>query len=499
MGCIVHCVSSPRAYIYTRINGCADLTLPIQAYHSIHTRLAQGRSMRRLAAVLAVALLLTAWEPSQAAAQSDEQDDDAPRYSQPSAPGEQEDDPSWPAPAAPPPLPRPRRARMPPPRQDDEPETPEPPRRHPVPTQPPKEPMPPRTVVPPQEPGWAAVPLPLPPMPAPGRPLNYSATGWTTMLVFGDSTVDPGNNNRLQTVMRANFLPYGASFLGGRPTGRFSNGRLITDILAERLGIARTIPGFREPRLRPRQLRRGVSFASAGSGYDDATARISNTLSFSNQVEDLWRYKRNLQRLVGPRRAEQLVRRATFVISAGTTDVFSHYLANNRSGANSWPLYENLLVTRVANYTQVMRALGGRRFVFVGVPPVGCLPLVRTLLGTGTERCHENMNSMAASFNRRLDEVVRVLKNQRDTRATFIDVYPLISMATVDHKTFGFTDTSRGCCGTGVMEVGQTCRGRVTCTDPSTYMYWDAVHQTERMNQIITDHVIMNSIGEIYA
>lgn len=51
------------------------------------------------------------------------------------------------------------------------------------------------------------------------------------MLVFGDSTVDPGNNNRLQTAMKANFLPYGADFLGGRPTGRFSNGRLITDIL----------------------------------------------------------------------------------------------------------------------------------------------------------------------------------------------------------------------------------------------------------------------------
>lgn len=44
---------------------------------------------------------------------------------------------------------------------------------------------------------------------------------------------------------------------------------------AERLGVARSLPGFREPRLRPRQLRRGVSFASAGSGYDDATARIS--------------------------------------------------------------------------------------------------------------------------------------------------------------------------------------------------------------------------------
>ncbi|KAF7077015.1 hypothetical protein CFC21_081607 [Triticum aestivum] len=450
---------------------------------------------------------------------SDEQEDNPPVRSMPPPPpsDKQEDNPSWPGlPLLPPPPPpgsmplpppppaaepaapptRPRRARLPP-RQDDPPE-PEPPElpRH---RRTPKDPTPPRTVVPPQEPGWAAVPLPMAPMPAPGRPINYSTTGWTTMLVFGDSTVDPGNNNRLQTVMRANFLPYGAGFLGGRPTGRFSNGRLITDILAERLGVARSLPGFREPRLRPRQLRRGVSFASAGSGYDDATARVSNTLSFSNQVEDLWRYRRNLQRLVGPRRAGQLLRRATFVISAGTTDLFNHYLATNRSGTESWPPYENLLITRVANYTQAMRALGGRRFVFVGVPPVGCLPLVRTLLGTGAETCHENMNSMATSFNRRLGEVVRFLRNQRDIRATFVDVYPIISMATIDPKNFGLTETSRGCCGTGVIEVGQTCRGRLTCTDPSKYMYWDAVHQTERMNQIITDYVIMNSIGEIYA
>nr|BAK04674.1 predicted protein [Hordeum vulgare subsp. vulgare] len=504
--------------------------------------------MRRPAVVAVALLLLIAWRPSAA---MDEQDDGPPAQSMPPPSDEQDDDPppvesipppsdeqgdspSWPGipllpsppspeepdapgvptlpgampPPPPPPLPepdtpapappatRPRRARLPP-RQDDppEPEPPEPPHHR----RGPKEPTPPRTVVPPQEPGWAAVPLPVPPMPAPGRPINYSTTGWTTMLVFGDSTVDPGNNNRLQTVMRANFLPYGAGFLGGRPTGRFSNGRLITDILAERLGVARSLPGFREPRLRPRQLRRGVSFASAGSGYDDATARISNTLSLSNQVEDLWRYRRNLQRLVGPRRAAQLLRRATFVISAGTTDLFSHYLATNRSGTDSWPQYENLLITRVTNNTTVMRALGGRRFVFVGVPPVGCLPLVRTLLGMGAQTCHEDMNSMATSFNRRLAEVVHFLRNQRDIRATFIDVYPIISMATIDPKTFGLTETSRGCCGTGVIEVGQTCRGRLTCADPSTYMYWDAVHQTERMNQIITDHAIMNSIREIYA
>ncbi|EEC72332.1 hypothetical protein OsI_05536 [Oryza sativa Indica Group] len=447
--------------------------------------------MRRLA-VAAAALLLVAWHFSlitMAAAQ----------LSPPQPPDDQYDDPPMPGlPVSPPSpgysdSPEPPLPDSPPSQEPDTPEPapPTPPQQQQQPWQSPlpprREPAPPRTVVPPQEPGWSSVP------PPPARVINYTTTGCTTMLVFGDSTVDPGNNNRLQTAMKANFLPYGADFLGGRPTGRFSNGRLITDILgifedklcgyaAEKLGIARSIPGFRDPRLRSGQLRRGVSFASAGSGYDEATARSSNALSFPNQIEDLWRYKRNLQRLVGRRRAEELVRRATFI-----------------SAAESGPQYENQLISRVANYTQVMAALGGRRFVFVGVPPIGCLPIARTLLGTGTTRCHENMNLLATSFNERLVEVVRLLKNQPNIRATFVDTYTTIGMATISPNNYGLTETSRGCCGTGVIEVGQTCRGRRACTHPSKYIYWDAAHHTERMNQIITEEVIMNSIGEIYA
>lgn len=53
----------------------------------------------------------------------------------------------------------------------------------------------------------------------------------TCILVFGDSSVDPGNNNVLHTTMKANFLPYGKDFFNGRPTGRFSNGRLTTDFI----------------------------------------------------------------------------------------------------------------------------------------------------------------------------------------------------------------------------------------------------------------------------
>lgn len=49
------------------------------------------------------------------------------------------------------------------------------------------------------------------------------------LCIFGDSVVDVGNNNRLLTVVKANFPPYGRDFAGHRPTGRFCNGKLATD------------------------------------------------------------------------------------------------------------------------------------------------------------------------------------------------------------------------------------------------------------------------------
>lgn len=54
-----------------------------------------------------------------------------------------------------------------------------------------------------------------------------------TSFVFGDSLVDAGNNDYFFTLSKANSPPYGIDFKpsGGRPTGRFTNGRTISDIV----------------------------------------------------------------------------------------------------------------------------------------------------------------------------------------------------------------------------------------------------------------------------
>lgn len=52
-------------------------------------------------------------------------------------------------------------------------------------------------------------------------------------FVFGDSLVDNGNNNYLATTARADSPPYGIDYPTHRPTGRFSNGLNLPDIISE--------------------------------------------------------------------------------------------------------------------------------------------------------------------------------------------------------------------------------------------------------------------------
>lgn len=50
-------------------------------------------------------------------------------------------------------------------------------------------------------------------------------------FVFGDSLVDAGNNNYILSLSKADFVPNGIDF--GGPTGRYTNGRTIVDIIGK--------------------------------------------------------------------------------------------------------------------------------------------------------------------------------------------------------------------------------------------------------------------------
>nr|CAD1822335.1 unnamed protein product [Ananas comosus var. bracteatus] len=272
------------------------------------------------------------------------------------------------------------------------------------------------------------------------------------------------NNNRLLTTAKANFSPYGRDFFNHTPTGRFCDGRLATDIFSEKVGSTKVIPAFLDPNLKPEQLKYGVSFASAASGYDELTSK-------------------------------EIIKDAVFVISAGTNDLLQSYLSMNQPN-QTMPKYENYLINLTSNYVKVMNELGGTRFVLVGVPPFGCLPIVRTLFGV--ENCSSELNAVASSFNSKLVTMLGVLKRKLRVRAAYMDIFTIMYEATRNPEKFGLLETSKGCCGSGLMEVGDTCKNQTTCEDPHKYVYWDAVHPTERMYEIVADYAMITAFREIF-
>ncbi|XP_028080945.1 GDSL esterase/lipase At1g29670-like [Camellia sinensis] len=91
-------------------------------------------------------------------------------------------------------------------------------------------------------------------------------------FIFGDSLVDNGNNNDLATTAKADYSPYGIDFSDG-PTGRFSNGKNLVDVIAELLGFDDYIPPYATVK---DQDILGVNYdASAASGIRHQTPQLS--------------------------------------------------------------------------------------------------------------------------------------------------------------------------------------------------------------------------------
>ncbi|KAJ6680519.1 GDSL ESTERASE/LIPASE EXL3 [Salix purpurea] len=104
------------------------------------------------------------------------------------------------------------------------------------------------------------------------------------VIVFGDSSVDSGNNNFIPTIARSNFEPYGRDFSGGLPTGRFSNGRIATDFISQALGLRPAVPPYLDPAYNISDFAVGVTFASAATGYDNETSSVLSVIPLWEQT-----------------------------------------------------------------------------------------------------------------------------------------------------------------------------------------------------------------------
>ncbi|OEL19171.1 GDSL esterase/lipase [Dichanthelium oligosanthes] len=324
----------------------------------------------------------------------------------------------------------------------------------------------------------------------------------TALIVFGDSTVDAGNNNAIPTVVRSNFPPYGRDFPGGRATGRFSNGRVATDFYSQALGLGRAfVPAYLDPDYGIRDFAIGVCFASAGSGLDVATSRVFRVIPLWKQVDMFREYKARLAVHLGAGEAHAVVAGAVYAVSIGTNDFIENYLAltTTRFLEFTLPEYTEYLVGLARAFLAELYGLGARKIGFTGLAAMGCLPLERAR--AVARGCDEGYNAAARAFNAALADMVAELAGElpgADIRVA--EVYDFFEGVVRDPGRHGFVRADVGCCGTGTYEMGYPCGAwgaapAGTCPDADRYVFWDAVHPTERASRLVAEHLINTTFG----
>ncbi|PNT38508.1 hypothetical protein POPTR_005G242800v4 [Populus trichocarpa] len=304
------------------------------------------------------------------------------------------------------------------------------------------------------------------------------------LLVFGDSIVDAGNNNDLETLVKSNFPPYGKDFEGGIPTGRFCNGKIPSDIIAKELGIKDTLPAYLDPAVLPQDLITGVTFASSGSGFDPLTPKLVSVLSLSDQLEHFKEYIGKLKAIIGEENTIFTIRNSLFLVVAGSDDIANTYFTlRARKLQYDVPAYTDLMANSASSFAQELYELGARRIVVFSAPPVGCVPSQRTLAGGAERECAENFNEAAKLFNSKLSKKLDSLGSSLpNSSLVYIDVYNLLLDIIQKPQKYGFQVADKGCCGTGNLEVAVLCNQHTseTCADVSDYVFWDSYHPTEK-------------------
>ncbi|KAL1313204.1 hypothetical protein AAHE18_16G095600 [Arachis hypogaea] len=310
-------------------------------------------------------------------------------------------------------------------------------------------------------------------------------------FVFGDSLVDNGNNNYLATTARADSYPYGIDFPSHRPTGRFSNGLNIPDLISEKLGSEPTLP-YLSPALDGERLLVGANFASAGIGIlNDTGIQFINIIRIMRQLQYFEQYQERVSGLIGEEGARRLVNEALVLITLGGNDFVNNYFLlpfSARSRQFAIPDYVVYLISEYRKILVRLYELGARRIMVTGTGPLGCVPAELSQHSRNGE-CYAPLQEASDLFNPQLFQLINQLNSEIGSDVYISANAFAMNMDFIGNpQQFGFITSKVACCGQGPYNgIGLCTPISNLCPNRDLYAFWDPFHPSERANRIIVD------------
>ncbi|KAK3128394.1 hypothetical protein QOZ80_6BG0460950 [Eleusine coracana subsp. coracana] len=224
-----------------------------------------------------------------------------------------------------------------------------------------------------------------------------------------------------------------------------------------------------------------------------------HAIPLSQQLEYFKEYQSKLAAVAGSNQAHSIITGSLYIISAGASDFVQNYYINpflykTQTAAQ----FSDRLIGIFINTVSQLYGMGARRIGVTSLPPLGCLPAAITLFGHGSNGCVSRLNSDAQSFNGKMNATVNSLSRRYpDLKIAVFDIYTPLHDLVANPAAQGFTEARRGCCGTGTVETTVfLCNPKSigTCSNATTYVFWDAVHPSEAANQVLADSLITEGL-----
>ncbi|XP_030955824.1 GDSL esterase/lipase At5g41890 [Quercus lobata] len=318
-----------------------------------------------------------------------------------------------------------------------------------------------------------------------------------TSFVFGDSLVDAGNNDYLFTLSKADSPPYGIDFKpsGGKPTGRFTNGRTISDIVGQALGAKSFPPPYLAPNTQVDAIHRGINYASGASGILDETGSLFiGRVPLREQVNYFEQSRNYMVNVMRENGTKELLKKAIFSLTTGSNDILNYvqpsipFFEGDKVSPST---YQDYMVFNLTTQLKRLHELGARKFIVVGVGPIGCIPFVRSLNLLASGKCSIKVNDLIQGYNKKLNMALDQLNQQLGPEAIFVyaNSFDIVMRIILNYHQYGFENANDPCCGGNfppfVCFKGPNAKTSALCDDRSKYVFWDAYHPTEAANIII--------------
>lgn len=274
------------------------------------------------------------------------------------------------------------------------------------------------------------------------------AQSFSQIIVFGDSISDTGNVH----------LATNGEFPGeAYYQGRFSNGLVYTDYLAEK---------FQIPML---------SSLAGGHNYAYGSAKtnshpIPGLLGVTDQVQAY------TDTLTGP-----VDEHALFIVFTGANDINEFLI----TPPEQIPTLVSKAIGDTAGIVQDLALLGAKHIIVANMPNFGILPVVieADQAQPGTALAAANLT---IQYNDALSGALKQLQAAfNEVNIYEFDTYALLQLPVQSPDAFGFSNVHEACLKDGTV-----------CNSPNEYIFWDDIHPSTKAHKIIADAMFELVEGE---